>query len=822
MAILELILLLVAFGFMLGLRASPLFATVTIGIYVLTTTLFRDWNLAQLGLAWVLYGGMVTLLHHHELRKRWLTGPILARFRAIMPPISRTEREALEAGTVWWEADLFGGQPDWNTLLDFPPPRLSEEEQAFLNGPVQTLCAMLDDWAITEEHRDLPPEVWQYLKDNGFFGMIIPKQYGGLEFSAYAHSTVVTTIATRSITAAVTVMVPNSLGPAELLLHYGTAQQKDHYLPRLADGRDIPCFALTAPDAGSDAAAMTDRGVVCRGHFQGRDDVLGIRLNWEKRYITLGPVATVLGLAFKLYDPEHLLGDEESLGITLALIPTDTAGVEIGDRHFPLNLAFQNGPNRGHDVFIPMDWIIGDADGVGQGWRMLMESLAAGRSISLPALSTGSGKLTSHAAGAYAAVRKQFKVSIGSFEGIQEALARIAANAYMMDAARGLTAAAVDSGERPSVASAIVKYHLTERMRQSVDDAMDVHGGRGICMGPHNYLGRIYQAIPISITVEGANILTRSLIIFGQGAIRCHPYLLAEMEAAQENDRSRFDRVFMKHVALLLSNSLRAFFHGLTGARFAKTPSQNASGRYFRAFGRMSAAFAVTAEVALLTLGGSLKRRESISARLGDVLSYLYLGSAVLKHYHDQDCQAEDWPLVQWNCERALYDMQQQLLGVLDNLPARPLAWLLRRLLFPWGPRLRPPQDALSQRVAAIIQSPNASRERLIEHLYLPRDPSQALAQLEQALISAQQAEPVLAKIQAASAAGQIAKGNPEDLIVAAVAAQVINEHEAGLVRTAANCRRQVIQVDAFEPAELMKEHTPWHKPAHSRVGQSM
>ena len=814
--LLEVLLVLAGLALLIGMRVPRLFSMALVGLYLLQATLLLYLPPALLVSGWLLFIPVALLLHHTELRRRWVSGPFMQLFGSLLPPLSDTEREALEAGTLWWETDLFSGQPDWNALLDIPPPRLSEEEQAFIDGPVETLCAMVDDWDITERRRDLPPEVWRFMGQQGFFGMIIPKEYGGLAFSAHAHSTVVMKLATRSITAAVTVMVPNSLGPAELLLRYGTDAQRSHYLPRLAKGTDIPCFALTAPEAGSDAAAMTDCGVVCHGSFEGHDDVLGIRLTWEKRYITLGPVATVLGLAFKLFDPEHLLGDQETLGITLALIPTDTPGVEIGQRHFPLDIAFQNGPNRGVDVFIPLDWIIGGRERIGQGWRMLMECLAAGRAISLPALSTGAGKLTACTAGSYAAIRKQFKVPIGQFEGIQEALARIATNAYLMDAARGLTTVAVDRGERPAVASAIVKYHLTERMRTSVDDAMDIHGGRGICMGPRNYLGRVYQAIPISITVEGANILTRNLIIFGQGAVRCHPYLRAEMDAAARGDLAAFDDAVLQHLGLGLSNGTRAWFHGLTGSLFARSPGGR-NGHYFRDFSRLSAAFAVTAEAALLILGGNLKRREAISARLGDVLSYLYLGSAVLKRFREDGSPVEDWPLVQWNCEQLRYDIQRQLMTVYDNLPLRPLALLLKRLLFPWGATYAPPRDRLTRRVAARIQQAGGCRERLLQGLYRPQAEHEPLAQLERALQDAARAEVALKKIRIAIRNGDLPGGDPELRAGEALAAGIIDADDAAHIRAAMESRYRVIQVDDFSPAELTREQAPWRHPAHER-----
>jgi acyl-CoA dehydrogenase len=727
----------------------------------------------------------------------------------MMPAMSDTEREALEAGSTWWEAELFSGQPDWHKLLDYPTPRLSEEERAFIDGPVNELCRMIDDWEITEQLHDLPAPVWEFLKQQRFFGMIIPREYGGLEFSAYGHSSVVMKIASRSITAAVTTMVPNSLGPAQLLLHYGSEEQKQYYLPRLASGEEIPCFALTGPDAGSDAAAMPDKGVVCRQEFEGKQQ-LGIRLNWEKRYITLGPVATVLGLAFKLYDPDQLLGSDNERGITLALIPTTTPGVEIGNRHFPLNQAFMNGPNRGKDVFIPIDWIIGGQARIGQGWRMLMECLADGRSISLPALSCGGGKLACRATGAYAAVRKQFKTPIGKFEGITEVLGRIAGNTYAMDAARGLTTLAVDSGEKPSVASAIVKYHLTERMRRVIDDAMDVHGGRGICMGPRNYLGRIYQAIPISITVEGANILTRSLIIFGQGAIRCHPYLLKEMQTAQQREAVGFDQALFGHIKLLLSNLARGVFHGLSGARFVKAPVSGEQAGYYRKLTRMSAVFAVTAEAALLTLGGTLKRKESLSARLGDVLSHLYLASAALKRFADQGQQPADRPLLEWAIRDSLYEAQQKLFEVYDNLPARWLGRLLKWMLFPYGASYRAVNDALLQRAAAVILRWGSARERLTEGLFVSEDDHDSLAQLEVALEKANVAQAVLSLLRNAMRNGQLASGDPEHCLVEAVAAGVIDEREAAQVRAAVAARQRVIGVDDFAANYWNKESDSW------------
>ena len=785
------------------LRLPLIAGTVAVAAVLLAASTWSEASGLVQTLYWAVFLLIAAPLNLPVLRRALVSDRVLIMFRKVMPSMSDTEREALEAGSVWWDGELFSGKPDWSKLLETPAPKLSPEERAFLDGPTETLCRMIDDWHITQEDRDLPPEVWSYIKDNGFFSMIIPKQYGGLAFSALAHSSVVLKISSRSITAAVTIMVPNSLGPAELLLRYGTDEQKNHYLPRLATGEEVPCFALTSPEAGSDAAAMTDSGVICKGDFNGEKDILGIRLNWEKRYITLGPVATVLGLAFKLYDPAHLLGGKEELGITCALIPTDTPGVEIGNRHFPLNQAFMNGPNRGKDVFIPLDWIIGGEKRAGQGWRMLMECLAAGRSISLPALSTGAGKLVSRATGAYARVRKQFKTPIGRFEGVEEALARVAGLTYMMDAARTLTAAAVDLGESPSVVSAVVKYHLTESMRTVVNDAMDIHGGNGICMGPKNLMGRVYQSIPIGITVEGANILTRSLIIFGQGAIRCHPYVFREMRAVAENDAAEFDRAFSGHVGFTISNAARSLWLGLSGARLAPSPVRGPSRRCYQQLTRMSAVFALASDISLLVLGGSLKRREKLSGRLADMLSYLYLASAALKRFEDQNRPAEDLPLLYWVCEHALYKMQHSLDGLLKNFPNRPVAWLLRLLVFPLGKPFSGPTDQLGHQCADLLLSPSDTRDRLTQGLYVPTEPGQALANLEHALELQIALAPLEKKVRAALKNGELLPAAEAELWQQACNKKVINDEEFAQWQAADAARLTAISVDEFDKTAL-------------------
>ncbi len=735
------------------------------------------------------------------LRRALVSDRALAWFRKVMPPMSPTEADAINAGTVWWDGDLFSGKPDWSKLLAFPKPALSAEEQAFLDGETEELCRIANDWD-TYALADLPPHVWQYIKDKGFLGMIIPKAYGGKGFSAYAHSQVITKLSTRCSAAAVSVMVPNSLGPAELLLHYGTEEQKRHYLPRLATGLEIPCFALTNPHAGSDAAAIPDRAVVCKGVWEGRE-VLGMRVTWEKRYITLGPVATLLGLAFRLYDPDRLLGGSADIGITCALVPTASPGVHIGRRHFPLNAVFQNGPNWGRDVFMPLDWIIGGPKMAGQGWRMLMECLAAGRSISLPSSNVGMSKLAVRATGAYARVRTQFRTPIGTFEGIEEALTRMGGNLYMMDAARMMTAVAIDLGEKPSVISGIVKYHITERNRRVVNDAMDIQGGKGICLGPSNFMGRAYQQIPVSITVEGANILTRSLIIFGQGAIRCHPYVLKEMQATREADREKasrdFDRALWGHIRFTLANAARSLVTGLTGSHWVRVPPGAApeNRRYLQQLTRFSAMFAFLSDVSMLVLGGGLKRREKLSARLGDILSLMYLVSATLKRYEDEGRQRADKPLVDWAVWDAMFRAQNAFEGVISNYPSRVVGWLLRQILFPLGRPYVVPSDKLGHDVARVLIEPSATRDRLTAGMYVPRGEADVIGKLEAALEATIAAEPIERKLRHARDAGRIAG---EDLSRAAVAAGVIGADDHAVLTRAARLRDEVIRVDDFPP----------------------
>jgi acyl-CoA dehydrogenase len=770
----------------------------------------------------LLFGALLVVLalplNVPVLRRKLISDAVLGAFRKVLPPMSQTEREAIEAGTVWWDGELFSGRPDWARLLAAPKPTLTPEEQRFVDHETEELCAMVTDWETTNVHRDLPPAVWQFIKDKGFWGLNIAKEYGGRGFSAYAQSQILTKLSTHCGALSVTVMVPNSLGPGELLAHYGTEAQKRYYLPRLAKGLEIPCFALTNPYAGSDAASIPDHGVVCWGEHEGRR-VLGLRVTWEKRYITLGPVATLLGLAFRASDPEHLVGDKEEIGITCALVPTSHPGVEIGRRHMPLNGVFQNGPNRGNGVFIPMEWVIGGQPMLGKGWRMLMECLAAGRGISLPSSSTGMAKLAVRSTGGYARVRTQFKTPIGKFEGIEEPLARMGGNLYMMDAARTLTTTAVDLGEKPAVLSGIAKLHLTERGRQVVIDAMDVVGGKGICMGPSNFVGGAYMQLPVMITVEGANILTRSLIVFGQGAIRCHPYVLTEMEAAREGDRTKasidFDRALFGHIGFVLSNVARTLVMGFTGSHFVRVPAGVApeTRRYYQQLTRYSAALAFLADVSMGALGGALKRKEKLSARLGDILSLMYLCSATLKRYEDDGRQTADAPLMHWAIWDAMFKAQTAFEGVISNFPNRMIATLMRRIVFPLGRPYVVPSDKLGHDVARLLLEPSTTRDRLTSGVYIGGGADDPLALIERALAATLIAEPIEAKLRAAAKEGrfeakQKAGGGFDDLVEQARSAGVIDAAEAAAVLSARDLTAKVIRVDDFPP-DLSVEEAP-------------
>ncbi|MFQ2345335.1 MULTISPECIES: acyl-CoA dehydrogenase FadE [Aeromonas] len=803
-------------GAMAYRRASLFTSTLATAAALIAGTLYGHVPL----LVWVLFAVIAVPLNLVDFRRNQLTKPLFKLYKSIMPEMSRTEKEAIEAGTTWWEADLFAGNPDWKKLHAIPVSTLSAEEQAFLDGPVEEVCRMVNDWEVTHERADLSPEVWQYLKDNKFFAMIIKKKYGGLEFSAYAQSCVLQKLCGASAVLASTVGVPNSLGPGELLQHYGTDEQKDYYLPRLAVGKEIPCFALTSPEAGSDAGSIPDFGIVCKGEWEGKE-VLGMRLTWNKRYITLAPIATVLGLAFKLRDPEHLLGDEEELGITCALIPTHIKGVEIGRRHFPLNVPFQNGPTRGKDVFVPLDFIIGGPAMAGQGWRMLVECLSVGRGITLPSNSTGGVKMLALASGAYSRIRRQFKLPIGKMEGIEEPLARIGGNAYIMGAAAKLTVTGIDLGEKPSVISAIVKYHLTDRAQKCIIDAMDIHGGKAICMGPNNYLARGYQGAPIAVTVEGANILTRSMIIYGQGAIRCHPYVLPEMLAASHPDQEQalkdFDKAVFSHVGFAISNLVRSFWLGLTGARFAAAPFKDQTKGYYQQLSRLSANLAFLSDMAMGTLGGELKRKERVSARLGDVLSQLYLASSALKRYQDEGRQHADLPLLHWALQDALFKAQEAIDELLRNFPNRWIGLALRAVVLPLGRDLKRPSDKLDNQVARLLQTPSETRSRLAQGQYLTREEGNPFGLLEQALDDVLSAEPLFEKVCKADGIKRPFM-QLDKVAEAGLTLGVLNQTEADQLCRAEESRLRTINVDDFDPIELVANKALFEPSAYHRA----
>ena len=796
----------------LAYLGAPLWAWTLMGMLSLG---IAHTDLSSTSLSLWIYGSLLLaiflVLWWPSLRRRFLIKPLFHYLQGVMPPMSATEREAIKAGDVWIEADLFQGRMQWDALLKLPKPTLREDELAFLKGPVESLCGLFEEWDVMQNTFNLPEVVWDYLKKERFFGMIIPKTYGGLGFTALAHSTVVEKIASHSLTAAITAMVPNSLGPAELLLKYGTVAQKNYYLPRLACGQEIPCFGLTSAEAGSDAGAMIDQGIVCEGMFEGKT-ILGIRLQWDKRYITLAPIATVLGLAFKLYDPDQRLGKNKNVGITLCLIPCDHPGVERGQRHVPLHQAFMNGPIRGKDVFIPLDWIIGGPEMVGQGWRMLIECLSVGRGISLPALSAASAKTAYFSTGAYACIRKQFNTSIGRFEGVESSMAEIAGQTYMIEAMRLLTLTALDKDIHPAIVTAMSKYHMTEMSRVAINKAMDVHGGRGIMLGPHNYLGYCYGSVPISITVEGANILTRNLMIFGQGAIRCHPYIQQSIEAINHVDPTmgllQFESVFLKHFRYSLSNMARNMVHAFSAGRFCSIPStlskkffHSEKLYYYRQLDRMSIALAWVADFSLALLGGRLKRLEKLSARLGDVLSYLYIGCALLKYSHDRGDHPEAHAHLDWCMQLSLYRIQSGFLGLFDNFPIPLIGGFFKALVFPYGRPYAYPADKLEHPLVAAMMTPSAFRAHWMEHYFLGDPQKNPVAQLEETLKQMVLVEPLLLTLDKAIKAGKIPKRTTmAERVEAALAQGMIDQREATLLFSFEQQRLEAIRVDAFGP----------------------
>ncbi len=787
-------------GLLISKQASILVWTISYAIIASLVMQYGSPGFLLQSILWLILA-VFALGAINPIRRNLFSRHLFQLISKTMPKMSATEREALEAGSVSWEGDLFSGAPDFTVLHNAPAVKLTDEESAFLEGPTNTLCRMLDDWDITHNRMDLPPEVWAYIKEQKFLGMIIPKSYGGLEFSATAQAFILGRLYSRSITAATTISVPNSLGPAELLLKYGTEEQKNYYLPRLANGREIPCFALTGPNAGSDAASIPDQGVVCRQSING-EEVLGMRLTWNKRYITLCPVATVIGLAFRLFDPENLLGKGHDVGISCALIPANTPGVIKGRRHFPLNTAFLNGPTQGKDVFVPIDTLIGGPEMAGCGWRMLMECLSVGRAISLPSSAAGGSQAAALGSGAYARVRKQFNQSIGNFEGIEEPLARIAGNAYIIDAAQTMTAAAIDHGAKPAVAGAILKYHTTERARQTAIDAMDIHGGKGICLGPKNYLARGYQGAPISITVEGANILSRSLIIFGQGAIRCHPYVLSEIESVRDHDLQKFDRAFWGHVGFVFANFFKSIVFIFTDGRLTKAP-RGATQRYYQLINRYSSNLAFLADFSMIMLGGELKRKEKLSARLGDLLSNLYLASAVLKRFHQDGEPAADLPLVEWSCQHLFHECALAVQGVIANFPSRWARIVLKMVLQPVGIQHRKPSDKLGQQLARILTEPSQTRNRLTRLAFREASENCPLGKVEEAFLKICAVELVEKKVGRAVKMDKLKALTLLEQIDEAVASAVLSKEEGQCLREAELARQQVIAVDDFSNADL-------------------
>ncbi|MBL6734741.1 MAG: acyl-CoA dehydrogenase [Shewanellaceae bacterium] len=747
---------------------------------------------------------VVVVFAVQSIRMQLISQPAFKFFKRVLPPLSSTEKEAIEAGDVWWEGELFQGKPDWQKLHGIPACQLTADEQSFIDKQVPTLLGLLDDYDMMQKGHQISDQAWDYIKKEGFFAFIIGKEFGGHDFSAYAISTIVSMVASRSISAAVTIMVPNSLGPGELLSHYGTDAQKERWLSALAKGDEVPCFALTGPEAGSDAGSIPDFGVVCHDKYQGKK-VLGIRLTWEKRYITLAPVASVVGLAFKLHDPDNLLGhDQVELGITCALVPASHPGVEIGRRHNPLNMSFMNGTTSGTDVFIPIDWIIGGVDYAGKGWRMLMECLSSGRGISLPALASASGHLATRTTTAYVGVRKQFGMTIGNFEGIKEALARLVSNTYQLEASRRLTASGVDLELRPAIVSAISKYQMTELARKIINDSMDIHGGKAIQLGPKNYIAQAYMGIPVAITVEGANILTRSLMIFGQGAFRCHPYVLSEIAATSNRDEKQglqeFDSLLTAHIVYAIKNAGRGFLAALTSSAF--NPSMRTVGlsRYYQHCGRFSAVLAWLTDLSMLMLGGELKRREMFSARLGDILSQLYMASSVFKMFDNDGCQKEDLPMVNYTLQWRLYEMGQAVEGVLDNFPNRLLGRLCRLIIFPFGNHFKRPSDKLVHEVVKSVSSPTNLRERICYLCPNLKDDGSGIAEVERAFMAMHAMKDIDKSLTMARRSGVINKRlKLDEQLEQAVAENVLSEAEANTVRETARLCRIATDVDDFK-----------------------
>lgn len=755
-------------------------SVITIAVAILTALILTPWALL-LGIPLI---ALSIIILFAPLRFNLITQPAYKTLANSMPSISTTEQEALEAGTSWWEKELFMGAPDWSQFEKYPYPTLSAEEQSFIDNEVELLCNMLDEWEIHHHLKDLPPEVWQFIKDKGFLGLIIPKSFGGKEFSSFAQSRIMSKIASRSLTTAVSCMVPNSLGPGELLMHYGTDAQKQQYLPGLAKGEEIPCFGLTSPEAGSDAGAIPDSGVVCYGEYEGTQ-VLGLRMNFSKRWITLAPIATVVGLAFKLYDPEGLLGDKNKTeyGITCALIPASHAGVKIGARHYP-GSPFMNGTVEGEDVFIPIDWIIGGQENAGKGWRMLMECLGVGRGISLPALATAAGEMSYLTVGAFAKIRQQFNISVGKFEGVQEATSEIASDAYMLEAFRYLVTCGLNQGGTPAVMTAMAKYYATETMRKVINHGMDIAGGRAIQLGPRNFLALTYQAIPIAITVEGANILTRSLMIFGQGSMRCHPYLFEELQLLQSEDKNnsvkKFDDLLFKHLAYTFNRGAKSFAYGWTGgSNDAPQSGDQFTSSYYKTINRFSANFALVSDMSLGLLAGDLKRKEMLSGRLADIHAHLFISTAILKFYEaGQKTEAEQLH-AKLALQKAFLNIQEAFWGLFENFPAKLPAAFVKWICFPFGRVISKPDDELKQQVAELMMQEHPFREQLKHHVFYSTKADDVTGRLEHAFQILRTLEPLWDKFKKAESKGKFTGLTFEENIAQAIKEGFISESEA-------------------------------------------
>ncbi|MHA3025378.1 acyl-CoA dehydrogenase [Chromohalobacter israelensis] len=812
---LELLLIIVALAGLVWVMRREAGALPALGVLAVLGLIGVVFGAVTVGILLWLGAAAVAACGLPTLRRRWLTPRLFAAFDKAAPKVSETERTALEAGSVAWDGELFSGRPQWQRLLDFRNAGLSEEERAFVDHQCSVAAGMCNAWEITRERADLPPELWEYLKREGFFGMIIPKRYGGLEFSAKAQSAVLQKLAVNE-TLMVTVGVPNSLGPGELLLKYGTEEQKNHYLPRLADGREIPCFGLTGPRAGSDATSLPDVGIVCRGQHNGQE-VLGLKLTFEKRWITLAPIATVVGLAFRMFDPDGLLGDTSDLGITCALIPRDTPGMDIGRRHHPIGSPFMNGPIRGKDVFIPLEWIIGGPDMAGQGWRMLVECLSVGRCITLPSGASGIGRYAVGWAGGFTRIRRQFNLPVADMEGVQEPLARIAAHAYIAQAAVMQTANTIDHGVKPAVPSAILKSQLTEFQRSMLADAMDVHGGRTVTLGPRNYLGIAYSANPVSITVEGANIMTRNLMIFGQGAIRCHPYVLDELAAKDDNDLAAFDKAIFGHAGMVFGNAARAFTQGL-GIGKSRVPFDEVAAPYAQEVSRLASAFGLCADAAMASLGSGLKKREMLSARLGDVLSNLYLASMLIKQWHESESVEHEAALMHYSCRTLLYRAEQAFTELFDNLPNRALAMTLSAVALPLGRRWHKPQDRFTRDIARAISTDSALRHKLTADTWNTQEAGQRdnpLARYNALLADSERAEPLYRRIAKAYSQGELPAEalHPEQRVEAAWEAGLIEEDDAIFMRRFEREVLDMLSVDdfAFDAFATDKDRVVWH-----------